>query len=410
MDFKTKTMVFSLGATNFILTLANTMLFPIFPQMRQALDVSLREISLLVTIVALPAAALSPIGGILADVLGRKKVMVPSIILYGLSGGLIGLLILIGEQPFGVILALRFLQGVGSAAPMYLAMALAGDIFQDESRTRAMGLIEMSNGLGKLLSPIIGGTLGLLVWYAPFFLFPAISLPIALVILLYVDEPAARSGGFSLSDIKVGDKMLKATTILILITGTATIASLTGSMFWLSEAAETLYPEGTAIHGLIISLPVAGMMGAALLSPRFTSKLGPRPTMLLGLMGAAGTLIFIPILSDSFLLWPVIALLGISAGTLLPMLDTVATAVASRGHRGIVTTIFGSFRCLGAAAGPYSVAVLLKKGLPGTFWPMAGLIIMIAVGALFWARNEEMLPPELQDDRSGPSPAGPTHW
>ncbi len=81
MDFQTRFKVFALTGTNFIMVLVNTMLFPIFAQMRQSLDIGLREISYLVVVVNLTAAVVSPVGGILADKLGRKKVMIPSIFL-----------------------------------------------------------------------------------------------------------------------------------------------------------------------------------------------------------------------------------------------------------------------------------------------------------------------------------------
>ncbi len=379
------------------MVLVNTMLFPIFAQMRQSLDIGLREISYLVVVVNLTAAVVSPIGGILADKLGRKKIMIPSILLFGISGGLIGVLVLLMDKPYTLILVLRFFQGVGSAAPMYLAVALAGDIFQDQYRTRAMGFIEMSNGLGKLLSPIIGGALGLLAWYAPFFLFPVVSIPIALLLLFYIKEPPLKEEVTLRDELKSSKHLLERSTVLALLTGGATVFFLIGTMFWLSEILEGIYPEGTMVQGLIIAVPVAGMMVSALISPRYSIKTGPRVTLTLGLLMSAGALILIPLVDDSFLLWPTVIILGISAGALLPMLDTIATAVAARGHRGLITTIFGSFRCLGAAVAPFSVAMLFDKGPPSIFWPMAALNIVLAVALFIYSKEKEMLPPELRE-------------
>lgn len=143
-------------------------------------------------IVSFTAAFFNPLGGILADRWGRKAIVVPSIFLYGAAGGLAGVALLLLENPFPTVLFFRFLQGIGSATPMYLAVALAGDMFQDQERTRVMGFLEIANGLGKLSSPIIGGVAGLLGWYAPFFVYPIISFPVAFLFWFSIKEPPQR--------------------------------------------------------------------------------------------------------------------------------------------------------------------------------------------------------------------------
>ena len=72
-------------------------------------------------------------------------------------------------------------QGLGAAGTAPLAMALAGDL-NNKRTERGMGILEAANGIGKVLSPIIGAAVALIVWYAffpmPCFLF---RLPFGLV-------------------------------------------------------------------------------------------------------------------------------------------------------------------------------------------------------------------------------------
>lgn len=208
-----------LGSSTLIMILANTMLFPVFPQMRRALNVGLQEISLLVLVVSLPAAILNPLGGFLADRWGRKIIMVPSILLYGLAGGMAGLAILFMEKPFNMLLLMRLLQGIGSATPMYLAVAMAGDVFQSKERTTVMGFLETANGLGKVFSPIIGGALGALVWFAPFFLYPVVSIPVALGLWLFIKEPPIKEKVNLKSELKTCRELLNFSQGLSLLTG-----------------------------------------------------------------------------------------------------------------------------------------------------------------------------------------------
>lgn len=377
--------------------MANTMLLPIFPQMRKALDLSLQEISLMFILVSFPAAFLNPIGGILADRWGRKKIIVPSIFLYGLAGGLAGAALLLIENPYPTVLFFRLLQGIGSATPMYLAVALAGDIFQSQERTRAMGFLEMANGLGKLMSPIIGGFVGLLGWYAPFFIYPLIALPVGFLFWFTIKEPPPSEEVSLKSELASLQELKSRSNILALLASFASIFFLFGAMFWVSEFIDQKIPEGTIVHGLVIAIPVAALVLTAYLAPRFTTKIGPRVTLFAGLLVAGISLFLIPFIYVTVFIWPNLVLLGISAGLLLPVLDTVATAVSSRGHRGVITTIFGSFRCLGAAAAPFVIASLLHISTHLTFLSIAALVIILGFAIFFFVNEEKLLPPELKE-------------
>lgn len=396
MEKKIKLKVFSLGATTFIMILANTMLFPVLPQMKRILELTLREVSLMVLFISLTAALLSPIGGYLADIWGRKKVMIISIIIYGLAGGFAGLFIVLLEDPFSVVLFFRFIQGIGAAAPMFLALALTGDIFQSQERTRTMGIMEIFNGAGKLSGPIIGGTVAYFAWYAPFFIYPLLSFPVAFLLWKYIEEPPLREKVSFRTEMASCSHILELSKLLILIAGFLIILFIFGTMFWLGEFMERIMPDGTIIHGLVISLPVAAMMFTSIFSPRLAIKYGPRILIFSGLVIAGIALIFIAFLFQTIILWPAVILTGISAGLSLPAMDTIASAVSSRGHRGIITTIFGGFRALGIAAAPYLIATLMEISISAAFFPLAVIGIIFSIIILIFAKDEELLPPNLQ--------------
>ena len=67
-------------------------------------------------------------------------------------------------------------------------MAMTGDIFQSEERVFALGLLESSNGLGKVVSPILGAGFALITWFFPFFAYGFLAIPIGLAILFLVKE------------------------------------------------------------------------------------------------------------------------------------------------------------------------------------------------------------------------------
>ncbi|MGQ9532448.1 MAG: MFS transporter, partial [Desulfotomaculales bacterium] len=157
------------------MVLGNSMLIPVLPAMAGALGLSALHVSLVVTLFSVPAGLAIPLAGFLSDRVGRKAVIVPGLLLYGLGGLLAGLAAALHfKETFAAVLTGRILQGIGAAGTAPLAMALAGDLFQGRARSRALGIIEAANGFGKVLSPVLGAALGAWAWFAPFFLFPAL--------------------------------------------------------------------------------------------------------------------------------------------------------------------------------------------------------------------------------------------
>ena len=80
-----------LGSSNFFTVLVSSVLFPIFPLIAKALDLTLKDLAVMVGIVSFPSATLNLFSGIIADRLGRKRVIVISLIIYGLGGLVAGL-------------------------------------------------------------------------------------------------------------------------------------------------------------------------------------------------------------------------------------------------------------------------------------------------------------------------------
>lgn len=148
------------------------MLIPVLPIMEKELDISSFQSSLIITIYSVVAIILIPIAGFLSDRIGRKKVIIPSLIIAGIGGLLAGLASWLFESPYILILVGRLLQGVGAAGAFPIVIPLIGDMCKSEKDVNTgLGLIETSNTLGKVLSPILGAILAAMIWYMPFLLF-----------------------------------------------------------------------------------------------------------------------------------------------------------------------------------------------------------------------------------------------
>lgn len=201
MEAKIKPTIAILVTVPFIMVLGNSMLIPVLPAIQKALDLSLLQAGLLITAFSVPAGTTIPFAGMLSDRVGRKIVMGPALIIYGTGGLLAGLAALFfKDQAYPYLIGARIIQGIGAGGTYQLAMALAGDLIQDQERAQVLGLLEAANGLGKVVSPLAGAAIGLISWYMPFFVYGALALPIAFAILFFVQEAKTKQKGPALAD------------------------------------------------------------------------------------------------------------------------------------------------------------------------------------------------------------------
>ncbi|MFC2005374.1 MFS transporter [Chloroflexota bacterium] len=160
---------------------------PAFPRIVEELQISLTSVGMLIVAFTLPSMLLTPILGILADRLGRKRVVVPCLFLFGLAGGACAL-----SQDFNMLIVLRVLQGIGAGGLSSLNQAIISDIFSGQRRAEALGLSATVTSVGSTSYPLIGGALATLAWNYPFLL-ALLAVPIGLLILRFLHNPEPRS-------------------------------------------------------------------------------------------------------------------------------------------------------------------------------------------------------------------------
>lgn len=156
---------------------------PAFPNIVRDLGVSTGQVGLLITFFTLPGIVMTPVLGILSDRYGRKKILVPALLLFGLAGGACAF-----SRDFELLLGLRFLQGMGAAALGTLNVTVIGDIYTGRERSAALGYNSSILSIGTASYPAIGGLLATFGWFYPFAL-PFLALPVGLLVLLSLHNP-----------------------------------------------------------------------------------------------------------------------------------------------------------------------------------------------------------------------------
>ncbi len=101
----------------------------------------------------LAATVTMPIYGKLADLLGRKRVLLFGLGLFALGSMLSGL-----SRSMPELIAMRVLQGLGAGAVAPIVLTLLGDLFTLEQCARVQGWFSAVWGVSSLAGPCLGAS------------------------------------------------------------------------------------------------------------------------------------------------------------------------------------------------------------------------------------------------------------
>ena len=136
----------------------------------------------------LTATVTLPIYGKLADLYGRKPVMLVGIALF-LGGSF-----LCGHAgSMNTLILFRAIQGLGAGAIQPIAMTIVGDLFDVHQRARIQGVLGAVWGLAGLIGPVLGGAIvHWLSWRWVFYVNIPLGLGCAAVLILAYHEKVER--------------------------------------------------------------------------------------------------------------------------------------------------------------------------------------------------------------------------
>ncbi|MDI6870872.1 MAG: MFS transporter [Bacillota bacterium] len=400
MDKKLTVPLAALCTVPFIMVLGNSMLIPVLPGIRAVLHLTQLQTGLLITAFSVPAGIVIALIGILSDRVGRRTVIGPSLLIYGLAGALAGLAAVALHRPYAAILGARVLQGLGAAGTAPVAMALVGDLFQSRERSKALGYLEASNGLGKVLSPVLGAGAALLSWYAPFFVYAVLAVPAAFGVWLLCpkeqDKQPPPPFRQYFTDLTQVFQKKPGSLAACYLAGGLILFTLFGMLFYFSDRLETVYHYRGLVKGLLLALPVAAMTLTSFATGAFLQKrahlLKGSTALGLGLV-AASLVLLVAAQAKPFLTAALVTALGVGNGFALPALNTMVTSAAAGKTRGMVTSLYGAVRFLGVALGPPAVGWLMQWGPKMVYWPVAAAAALTTAAVLLLLDDRQVRPP-----------------
>jgi predicted MFS family arabinose efflux permease len=154
-------------------------IFSLFPLIRSEMKVDDFQLGLLSTVFLWVYGLASPFGGYLADRVGRKRILVSSLLIWTAVTLLTGYV-----RDFRQLLAARALMGLSEACYLPAALALIAELHGERSRSLATGIHQSGLYAGMAFGGAIGGWMGERQgWRAPFVLLGAVGLVYAFVLV-----------------------------------------------------------------------------------------------------------------------------------------------------------------------------------------------------------------------------------
>jgi EmrB/QacA subfamily drug resistance transporter len=160
----------------FMILLDNSVIFTGLPSIRADLELSPTALSWVQDAYVLVFGGLLLLGARAGDIVGRRRLFVTGLIVFGAASLLIGL------APAGWwMIAARALQGIGAAIVAPTSLALITAYFEGEARSRAVAWYGATAGIGASLGLLAGGALTHWVsWRAAFL----VNVPIAIAMVI----------------------------------------------------------------------------------------------------------------------------------------------------------------------------------------------------------------------------------
>lgn len=384
--------------------LANTLVNAPLPDIVAAFGRSDSAAGLFVSAATLPGIVVAPAIGLLADRFGRRAVLLPCLVLFGVAG-----LAAAFAPSFGVLVALRFAQGIGSAGLINLAVVLIADCWDGHDRARLIGWNAAVLTVSVAILPAVGGLLaaigGWRLSFAPF----GIALLSAAAVARWVHVPHTSAGMTLRQQVQGAAAVVRSPVVFgSVLYGTAFFILAFGLMLTvLPLMLEQRFGLSVGLRGLVFVAPAVGATIVAFNMGRLRRRFGALTLLVVGAVLFAVGYVFMGI-------WPVLALVGVGAfihglgeGGTIPTVQELVASAAPQESRGAVMAVWVGAARLGQTIGPLVAApAVAAVGFTTTYAvgvvAAAGLaLVTFAVGRRFVSPGATVPPV------AGASPAAP---
>jgi MFS transporter, DHA1 family, tetracycline resistance protein len=368
--------------TVFIDLLGFGIVIPFLPMYAERMHIGAAGIGVLLAIYSLMQLLMAPILGRISDFVGRRP-----IIMLGLLGSSVGYVLYGFAGSFAMLLLSRAVHGA-CAGTISTAQAYVADTTDEAGRAHGMGMIGAAFGLGFVLGPAIGGSLGHSSMRLPVFFAAALTFAnfiFAAVRLPESHQPDSKAQ-FSFASViqplvslprRVTEQRLERLFILSFIT-TSAIAGFEATFALMVPRVYGYGPSGVgglfAFAGLVQATTQGYFLG------KIVKRASESSLVKIGLISLGIGLAPMASFHSRALLLGELALLAIGYGLASPLIASMISKRTARGKQGEVLGTNQSAQSLARILGPIVAGLIYEfAGAPPVYFAEG---ILAAIGLL----------------------------
>ncbi len=353
---------------------------PAFPKIMDTLHLTGGQVGMLITAFSIPGVFFALPVGIAADRIGRKKILAPGLLLFGISGAACAF-----TTDFTMLLALRFIQGIGATAAGVISPTILGDAYTGARRTVAMGYNVGVLNVGTASFPILGGALAMFGWQYPFLL-PLAAIPIGLATLFLLKVPEPRSEVHIRDYLKgalvsIGNRQALGLFSITLMTFVVLYGSY---LTYFPLLVATRFGASSFVIGIIMS---ATSFATALTTMKirwFIRRYRERELMIAGFLGYAVAMALFPLVPC---LWGFLVptmIYGFGGGVNQPSSQSILMSLAPESSRAGFLSVNSTILRVGQSLGPLIMGTVITFwGMDGVFFSGAAISLIMVAATLF---------------------------
>jgi len=365
-----------------ISTMGGSMIWPyLMIYVSESLDAPLTLAASLMTLNSIFGLVASFMVGPLIDRVGRKWVMVISLIINGLT--YVFLSNASGLPTFAILLALS-----GAANPLYQMSgdAMVADLIPSEKRPNAYALLRMSNNIGVALGPSIGGFLAATSYSLAFYIAAIGMCAYGLLLAFFADETLPKLNTQDLNLDREGERLGGYLTILkdkpfITFALAYTLVIVCASLIWvvLPVYAKENYGIPENHYGFIPTTNALIVVTMQVAVTQITKRYPTLPVLTFGAIFYTIAVTGMTFGTGFWGFWIFMVVMTIGELILVPTASTYAANLAPVDKRGRYMSIFGLSWRISLGTGPLLGGLLNDNLGPKSIWIGGGLIGLVSV-------------------------------
>lgn len=377
--------------------IAMNIYLPALPRVQAYFGTSVADVNLTVSLPLIAFAIGVFVYGPVSDRFGRRPVILGGQLVFAL-----GNLLCLFAPSFGMLLAGRVVQALGTSAGLVVARAMLGDLYGREKMARMLAYLTMIIVIGPTVSPLIGGFVTeAFGWHALFGLLLATNFVILAVVWRFLPETRSdadrRQGASGLARMSLA--VVRQPTFLGLALQSGMIFSVFLAFISIVPYVMVSLGHSSTEYGLWYLAVAIGYFLGNWVVTRFATRAGLRRLIEMGMaiqlvsaVGGAG-LVVAGFWQPAALFVPM-GVLSFGQGLALPNITASAVALAPRTPGAASSMLSFSQQLIGAIA-VQGMAVF------ATTTPVPIYIFMVAASLAAWA-SLFMLPRALDTGGSVP--------